>query len=46
MKQWHRGIDPEFGRDLGDFYEGCLRSQPHDLNLTDTDLERERLELA
>lgn len=43
IRQWHPGIDPEFGQDLAAFYAGFLRDQLHDLNLTEADVERERI---
>jgi len=44
VQQWHPGIDAEFGQDLGEFYQGFIRDQLHDMNLTDADLDKERME--
>lgn len=43
LRQWHPGIDPVFHQDLGDFYAGFIRSQCQELNLTEDDLDRERM---
>jgi hypothetical protein len=43
VKQWHPGIDPEFSLNLGEAYEEFIRTQLHDMNLTEAELEKERL---
>lgn len=43
VKQWHPGIDPEYGQDLGEFYANFVRTQCHDLGLTETDVEQARI---
>ncbi len=43
VKQWHNEIDPEFNERLGDFYEGYVRDQCHELGITETDLGAARI---
>lgn len=34
VKQWHGGLDPEFGEDLGAYYEGFVDAEARALGLT------------
>ena len=34
LRQWHAGIDPDFGLDLGDYYAGFVDSEARALGMT------------
>jgi hypothetical protein len=38
LKQWHNEVDTEFGERMGDYYEGFLHEELHNLKLTRADL--------
>jgi hypothetical protein len=38
LKQWHNGIDPEFGERMGNYYEGFLLEEMRMLDITKDDL--------
>lgn len=42
LKQWHNDIDPEFQLRMGDFYEGYLREQIHELGMNEAQIEELR----
>jgi hypothetical protein len=43
LKQWHNDIDPQFQLRMGDFYEGYLREQIHELGMNETQIEELRI---
>lgn len=43
LKQWHNDIDPEFQLRMGDFYEGYLREQVHELGMNEAQIEELRI---
>jgi hypothetical protein len=43
LKQWHNDIDPQFQLRMGDFYEGYLREQIHELGMNEAQIEELRM---
>lgn len=43
LKQWHNDLDPEFQLRMGDFYEGYLREQIHELEMNEAQIEELRI---
>jgi len=39
LKQWHNEIDLEFGVPMGDYYEGFLQEESHNLGLTQDEIK-------